>query len=80
MRKVLLMIISSIIVTIITLSALLVVNNVTTGFQEAITEVSTEVLESEVEVLLSGNSTVNEFRDMQDTLRGLNERIAGIFE
>lgn len=74
------MVVSGIIITIITLSALLIVNRVTSDFQTTITQVTTETIENEMDVLLSGNSTLSEFKDMQETLRGLNERISGIFE
>ncbi|MBD3311887.1 hypothetical protein GF352_00275 [archaeon] len=80
MKKVLMMVVSGIIITIITLSALLIVNRVTGDFQTTITQVTTETIENEMDVLLSGNSTLSEFKDMQETLRGLSERISSIFE
>ena len=58
----------------------LITNRVTSQVNEVITTVSSQLINSEMEVLLEGNSTVTSSTEMQGTLRDLHNRMSDIFK
>lgn len=58
----------------------LITNRVTNQVSEVITEVSSQLITSEIEVLLQGNSTVSSLTEMQGTLMDMHNLMSDIFK
>lgn len=79
-KQLMLMIIGLVFSIASVLMFVLITNKVTNQVNEVITTVSSQLITSEMEVLLEGNSTVTSLTEMQETLRDLHNRMSDIFK